>query len=95
MLHVDFVNAQMQLDTARCSLKMLFYSICRVFSVTTTSIAERVERMFVVDVVVTGRRSSKQVEAARTARAARIVQILRCAAHLWHLGHSSCAAQRG
>ena len=42
-----------------------FYSICRVFSVTTTCTAERVELMFVVDVVRIGERSSKQVEAAK------------------------------
>ena len=51
-----------------------FYSTRAVFSVTTTSTAERVERMFVVDVVVTGQRSSKQVNAAQKARPARVVQ---------------------
>ena len=53
------------LSRAEVSFFLHFYSICGVFSVTTTSTAERVERMFVVDVVVTGQRSSKQVEAAK------------------------------
>ena len=38
-----------------------FYSICRVFSVMTMSIAERAERMFVVDVVVTVEAASNVV----------------------------------